>query len=327
VTARRRLLLAVAAASAASLIGYANFCRAAESAGQACFRADQLAARPMESAPRSGLIGSRIAVPQSAIALQAEPSPIKGSIRRVDLPPGAKLVAFSFDLCEAAGEVAGYDGEIVDLLRSEAVKATFFAGGKWLVNHHERGMQLLADPHFEVGNHSWSHVDLAVVSGPAMQDQVTGPENAYNAVRGDLAKACPLTPTREPMNLFRFPYGSCSPQSLAFVNAHGYRAIQWDVDSGDPGFGQSAEHMAKSVLARVRPGSIILMHANGRGHHTAQALAMIIPSLRADGYSFVTISELLAAGTPVVAAGCYSERPGDTEIYDRKWRAWIGLRR
>jgi len=128
------------------------------------------------------------------------------------------------------------------------------------------------------------------------------------------------------MNLFRFPYGSCSPESLDFVTSHGYRAIQWDVDSGDPAFGLSAEHMAKSILARVRPGSIILMHANGRGRHTAQALARIIPSLRADGYSFVTISELLAVGRPVVAAICYSERPGDTKIYDRKWRAWIGLR-
>jgi len=100
--------------------------------------------------PRSGLLGRRIAVPKGAIVQQEVPSPIKGSIRRVDLPPGAKLVAFSFDLCEAAGEVAGYDGEIVDLLRSEAVRATFFAGGKWLVTHHERGMQLLADPHFEI---------------------------------------------------------------------------------------------------------------------------------------------------------------------------------
>jgi len=280
---RQAVLLALAALSALGMIGGVG---AGESDGQTCFQADRLTARPLESTPRAGSIGSRIAVPANLGTQPAAASPVKGSIRRVDLPNGSKLVAFSFDLCEASGEVAGYDGEIVDLLRREAVKATFFAGGKWLVTHPERGMQLLADPRLEIGNHSWSHADLAVVSGVAMRGQVMGPETAYAAARSDLRKACPLTPARDRMDLFRFPYGSCSKESLDFVNTHGYRAIQWDVDSGSPAFGLSAEHMAKSVLARVRPGSIILMHANGRGRHTAQALARIIPSLREDGYSF-----------------------------------------
>ena len=50
----------------------------------------------------------------------------------VELPPGVKLVALTFDLCETDGSIAGYDGRIVDLLRAEDVKATFFAGGKWM---------------------------------------------------------------------------------------------------------------------------------------------------------------------------------------------------
>jgi peptidoglycan/xylan/chitin deacetylase (PgdA/CDA1 family) len=255
-------------------------------------------------------------------------APIGGAIRRVDLPEGLKLVALTFDLCEADGEVAGYDGAIVDYLRQVQAKATFFAGGKWLVNHRERARQLISDPAFEIGNHTWSHWNLAVASGVKMQNQVNGVEAAYAQIQRDVVEACPVSPpTSERMQLFRFPYGSCSAESLAYVNRRGYRAIQWDVDSGDPVFGLGGEQMARSILARVRPGSIILMHANGRGYHTAVALSIVVPRLRAEGYQFVRVSDLLAAGHPVAVPTCYSERPGDTEVYDRKWRMLLARHR
>jgi peptidoglycan-N-acetylglucosamine deacetylase len=73
--------------------------------------------------------------------------------------------------------------------------------------------------------------------------------------------------------------------------------------------------MAKAVLAEVKPGSIIVMHANGRGKHTGEALKTIIPKLRAAGYRFVTVSELLNAGAPQTSAVCYVERAGDTARY------------
>ena len=55
---------------------------------------------------------------------------LRGSIRGVTLPPGEKLIALTFDLCEENGYVSGYDGRVVDLLRAQGIKATFFAGGK-----------------------------------------------------------------------------------------------------------------------------------------------------------------------------------------------------
>ncbi len=286
----------------------------------ACFSPAALAGRTSETAPVHGAPGSRVAVPTTAAAA-SHPAPISGAIRRVDLPEGVKLVALTFDLCEADGEVAGYDGAIVDYLRRTQTKATFFAGGKWLVNHRERASQLLSDQAFEIGNHTWSHWNLAVASGAKMQNQVNGVEPAYAQISQAVAAACPARPgADERMQLFRFPYGSCSTESLAYVNHRGYRAIQWDVDSGDPVVGLGGEHMARNILARVRPGSIILMHANGRGYHTAEALTIVVPRLRAEGYQFVRVSDLLAAGRPVVVPTCYSEQPGDTAAYDRKWR-------
>ncbi|MCP6059486.1 polysaccharide deacetylase family protein, partial [Klebsiella pneumoniae] len=75
-------------------------------------------------------------------------------------------------LCEASSEISGYDGALVDYLRAENVAATFFAGGKWLMSHAERGDQLTADHTFEMGNHTWSHANLTVRTGDAMRRQV-----------------------------------------------------------------------------------------------------------------------------------------------------------
>ena len=66
-------------------------------------------------------------------------------------------------------------------------------------------------------------------------------------------------------------------------------------------------------LASVRPGSIVLFHANGRGWSTEAALPGIVSALQAKGYEFVTVTELLAAGEPVMSETCYDSRPGDTD--------------
>ena len=257
--------------------------------------------------------------PNSSVSRPGSAATI-GSIRRVDLPVGEKYIALTFDLCEAGSEVAGYDGALVDYLRANNVRATFFAGGKWLVTHGTRAAQLINDPLFETGNHTWSHWNLGVASGAGMHKQVDATDAAYAQTRASLSKICPAAQPSERMGLFRFPYGSCSAESLAYINQRGYRAIQWDVDSGDPWLPMSGARMAKGVLAQIRPGSIVLMHANGRGYHTAEALAEIVPALRAKGFGFLTVSELLAHGTPVVATTCYGERPGDTAVYDKRWR-------
>ena len=284
----------------------------------ACFAPADLAGTAREKTPVHGAPGSKLVPPGVPLARSPAASP-PGSIRRVELPPGEKFVALTFDLCEASGEVAGYDGALVDFLRANKVPATLFAGGKWLLTHPARASQLLADPQFEIGNHTWTHWNLGVASGAGMRAQVDATDGAYATARATLAKTCPAA-TAPSMSLFRFPYGSCSAESLAYVNQRGYRAIQWDVDSGDPWAALTAGRMAKGVLDRVKPGSIVLMHANGRGFHTAEALAEIVPALRARGFEFLTVSALLARGKPVVAATCYGERPGDTEVYDKRWR-------
>jgi peptidoglycan/xylan/chitin deacetylase (PgdA/CDA1 family) len=241
--------------------------------------------------------------------------PLRGSIKSVTLPPGEKLIALTFDLCETDGSAAGYDGRIVDLLRAEGVKATFFAGGKWMETHPERAAQLIADPDFEIGSHGFRHRDMARLGGEALSDEIKLTDAAYARARAALlARQCaaPSANGRNApahMSLFRFPYGRCNATSLAAIADQGELAIQWDIVTGDPDPHRTAKAIAKTILDKGHPGAIIIGHANGRGKHTAEALALAIPKLKEEGYSFVTVSELLAAGTPVIAASCAPARP------------------
>ncbi len=279
-----------------------------------------------EIKPVKGVRKFDTAVPRRTLAaVPALPEAYLGHvIRRVELPKGIKLVALTFDLCEFAGEIAGYDGFILDYLRANNVKATVFAAGKWLMSHAERGRQLVADPLIEVANHGWAHRNTRLLGDKELEREIVAPQLAYESLREDLAgrqcvaelgTASQSIPSR--MSLFRFPFGACNSEALARVHRHGLLAIQWDISTGDADPGQSAQAIAHRIVQSIRPGSIVLMHANGRGYHTARALPLAIPKLRAMGYRFVTVSELLAAGKPVLASMCYDARPGDIDRYDR----------
>jgi peptidoglycan-N-acetylglucosamine deacetylase len=237
---------------------------------------------------------------------------LRNVIRQVNPVDGRKVIALTFDLCEAAGEISGYDREVVDYLRRNSVKATFFAGGKWMRSHPERTLQIMADPLFELGNHSWSHRDFRTSTPEQMEQQILWTQAQYELLREEL-RSRPCAQRRASIQmekipkaprLFRFPYGACSAEALQIVAQNGLPVIQWDVVTGDPARTQTAEGIARVVLRKTRPGSIIICHANGRGHGTARALPLLVPELRTLGYEFVTVSELLAGGAPVSTAQC-----------------------
>ena len=290
----------------------------------ACFPPDALAALSGESVPLKG--DHRFDGNEKPVALVPSapiPQELRGSIRRVELPKGQKLIALTLDLCEDRGEVAGYEGRIFDYLRRENVKATLFSGGKWLRSHVARTQQLMTDPLFELANHAEAHRNLRKLDGQALSDEIAGPQRAYEGIRAGLAKTqCAaiapeaLQSVPERLSLFRFPFGACSAASLNAVNDAGLLAIQWNLSSGDPDPHMDAKAIAEQIIRHVKPGSIIIGHANGRGWHTAEALPLVIPKLKALGYQFVTVSELLAAGKPVITSTCYDSRPGDTDRYD-----------
>ena len=186
-------------------------------------------------------------------------------------------------------------------------------------------MQLIAEPLFEIGNHGWTHRNLRVLKGAILEQEILWTQTQYARLQEEIVSRAhqhgiahqeiAKIPPR-PL-IMRFPYGTCSPEALQHLIAHGLQAIQWDVVSGDPARGQTSDNIVATVLRRTQPGSIVIFHANGRSYGTAAALPRLIQALIARGYTFLTVSELLQGAEDVVApAECYELHPGDNQRYD-----------
>ena len=318
-----RLLIIACIACGTLLAPFQPPSRAQDAASAAaCWPPEALAGKPGEKAIHRLPYDVSIEPAGEPVSLPALPGNVRGSIRSVKLPHGEKLLALTFDLCENAGEISGYDFEIIDTLRRLGVKATFFPSGKWLLDHMERAEQLLADPLFQVGAHSWTHRNFRLLNEDQVKADLALNLKADARARQSLhAKQCyradPSRSDADHAAVFRFPFGTCNADSLKAVNDAGLLAIQWDDPSGDPAKAQSAEAIRKGVAAGAKSGSIVVMHANGRGWHTAEALPELIEDLRKRGFEFATVGELLAKGEPVIADSCYELKPGDNVKYDK----------
>ncbi len=198
-------------------------------------------------------------------------------------PRTERLVALTFDACQTR-KPTGYDAKIVRILRETHTPATFFLGGRWMETHAAITTQLGREPLFELANHSYLHPHLTRRSAAEIREEMAKTQAVLLRLTGRRGR------------LFRAPYGEYDARVLAAASALGLRAVQWEVVSGDPDRQVSAKTMIGTVTRRCRPGSIVIMHVNGRGWHTAAALPEIIRRLRAQGYRFVTVSQLLAEG-------------------------------
>ena len=94
---------------------------------------------------------------------------------------------------------------------------------------------------------------------------------------------------------FRFPGGCSTTADRQIVASTGLRTAGWDVISGDA-FEHDPQVIVRKVLASVRPGSIIVAHCIGAPNTpaTAEAMSVLIPRLKSEGYRFVTMERLLA---------------------------------
>jgi peptidoglycan/xylan/chitin deacetylase (PgdA/CDA1 family) len=198
-------------------------------------------------------------------------------------------VALTFDLCQKPELPAGFDAAIVDVLEDADVPATFFLGGDWMRTHPEETLLLAKNPQFELGNHSWSHPDMRELDEAHIRREIVTTQDILYRLTGRQAR------------LFRLPSGLSNDLVLSVIAWNGLTTIQWDADTADPVFDNDAENINRLVRERVENGSIVLMHANGRGWHTAEALPEMIKYLRSSGYTLVTVSQLI--GTDPLAGG------------------------
>ncbi len=196
------------------------------------------------------------------------------------LPRADKVVALTFDGCEAPGQPAWLDRGIVDVLTQQSLPYTIFATGLFAQRNKDELARLAASPLVEIENHSMTHPQhMERLSKDAVEKQVADADAVIEAVTGH-------RPT-----FFRFPAGNYDAASLAEVEATGHRVIHWRVPSGDPGKGVTAEHLAQWVLLNAKPGDILIFHINGRAPETAAALPAIIAGLKAKGFRFIRLDQ------------------------------------
>ncbi|MCL6516906.1 MAG: polysaccharide deacetylase family sporulation protein PdaB [Alicyclobacillus sp.] len=188
-----------------------------------------------------------------------------------------KVVALTFDISWGNR----VPEPVLDVLEREKVtKATFFLSGPWTLRHPEIAKRIHRMG-FEIGNHGHLHKDFSNYPNSWIIQQVGLSEKAIQQVTGVKTK------------LIRTPNGDINPRVIQCLNDMGYTVIQWNTDSLDwknPGVNAIRDR----VLKRVVPGDIILMHASDSSKQIVEALPQIIAGLRAQGYEFVTVSELLS---------------------------------
>ena len=192
---------------------------------------------------------------------------------------GRRVVALTFDACWKTTP-SHYDARIIEILRKTHTPATLLLGGRWMEAFPRETKQLGSDPLFELGNHSYIHPHMTQISEKAMRDEILKTQAIQFRLAGKQGK------------LFRPPYGEYNDKVAAVAAQCGLKTLLWSVETGDPDPKQSAKEILKDTLRQVRPGAVIIMHMNGRGWHSAEALPTLISSLRAKGYRFVKVSDL-----------------------------------
>lgn len=192
----------------------------------------------------------------------------------------AKVVAVTFD----DGPSPAYDAQVLAALRRYDARATFYVIGSQ-AERDPAALRTLVAAGMEIGDHTWSHRRLVFVSGSAVAEQIEPTDRVIRAA----GYQGPIT-VRPPncKKLVAAPY---------YLWRHHRTTVTWDLEpdsvasiAGDP------VAMLEYVTARVRPGSIILMHVEDPSRTASRrALPMILKRLSGEGYRFVTVSQLMAA--------------------------------
>lgn len=160
----------------------------------------------------------------------------------------------------------------------------------WAQMYPVETKMLALDPLFEIGSHSYSHrsfsgycYGLGILPKQEIEKEIGYTEGLLEQIAGIKVQ------------FFRFPGGCYDETAVNMVNEAGENVVHWDV-AGEDGFNNNTQSIIQNVLSQTKNGSIIVLHFNGppTAPKTAEALPEIIKQLKAKGYEFVKVNELLS---------------------------------
>lgn len=215
----------------------------------------------------AGMVAANAAEAESVYWSGARALPIY-SVERDD-----NKIALSFDCAWGVD----YTDSLLATLERENVRVTFFTVQFWAEKYPDY-LKKISDMGHEIGTHSATHSYMSRLSETEIKKELETSCAAIEKVTG------------KDVELFRPPYGDYDDLLINTSNAMGLYPIQWDVDSLD-WKDLSASDIAARIVGKVKSGSIVLMHNNGL--HTAEALPIVIDTLKANGFEFVPIGELI----------------------------------
>jgi cellulose synthase/poly-beta-1,6-N-acetylglucosamine synthase-like glycosyltransferase/spore germination protein YaaH/peptidoglycan/xylan/chitin deacetylase (PgdA/CDA1 family) len=228
-------------------------------------------------------------------------------VERYGAHPG--WVAITFD----DGPDGRWTPKILDILKAKHAPATFFVIGKNMANFPEL-VQREVDEGHNVGNHTWTHPDIAYVPAAQAAVELSATQRLFETITG------------RSMRLARPPFfGDAEPSTPREVSRvmigqdQGYLTVGLRIDPDDwkkP----DPDHIVATTLSRLadteRPGQIVLLHDSGGDRsRTVQALPRLIDEIRAHGYKLVTVADL--AGMTPKQVMPPASRSGPTLLLDR----------
>ncbi|MEU7630479.1 polysaccharide deacetylase family protein [Nocardia sp. NPDC049220] len=168
--------------------------------------------------------------------------------------------------------------DVLRVLADAQVTATFYLNGRDLAAHPDYGRAIAAAGH-EIGNHTYSHRRMVFVSSGTVGDEI----ERTDAEIGKTGYTGPIT--------FRPPYGKKLWTLPHYLAQHDRVTVMWDVEP-DSGEAATTDDIVAETLDKVRPGSIILLHAMFGPTAALAAIPRIVAGLRSAGYRFVSVSDL-----------------------------------
>ena len=192
-----------------------------------------------------------------------------------------KLIALSFD--DGPGPVT--TPKLLKILADNDVKATFFALGSQAQAYPDIIKSEAANGN-EVASHTWDHKNLVTLTAAQQKKEILSAHDYINSLTG------------QNTNFFRPPYGSYNQTTLAQTNL---AAVDWSIDTNDWKYVNNTPIVVQNAVNSAHDGAIILMH--DIHSWSVDAVPQIIQQLKAKGYTFVTVSELLKAKEGGIEAG------------------------